>query len=109
MARLSTAPVSVAGRSVAGRDVRLPSDGVILEPDQALAAPANREARFRRSFHLVLVVAVLLDLTAQALGLVPQGSSWALLAIIGSVGVVVLLASGRAAHRRGHEQKRHVD
>jgi hypothetical protein len=89
---------SATPATVAGRDARVPLDGVLLEPDQAFVSPPDREARFRRTFHVVLVIAVLLDLTAQAVGLVPQGSSWALLAIVGLVGVVVLLA-GPAAHR----------
>jgi hypothetical protein len=65
--------------------------------------PISAEARLRRTVNVALTLAVLLDLLAQATHLVPDGSSWAFVAILAAVAVataVLLLAHPRG--RRHH-------
>ncbi len=72
-----------------------------LEPPfvaTAPASPSTGEARFRVAFRLVLAIAVLADLTAQALHLVRPGSLPLLVLTVGlALPTAVLVA--RAAHR----------
>ena len=60
-------------------------------------AVPTAEARFRRTFNLVLVAAVLVDLLAQATHLVPSGSL-PLLAILVALALPAAVLFARSAH-----------